>query len=139
MTRHIFNVSGDPEVTDFQVAALLVSLAEQHGKSFGPTMAFALQHAARRLCESWPDEEDDDKEGDPDDGPLDEEDDDEEDGPPAPDSFGDKTRLTPTYDAAQPVSVLSASRHFHDQTLTGRWFTRKWIHQEGITRRWSND
>ena len=80
MTRHILNISGDPKVTDFQVAALLVSLAEQHGKSFGPTMVFALQHAARRLCESWFDEEDDDEEDDPDDGPL------------ALDSLGDKTR-----------------------------------------------
>lgn len=80
MTRHLFNVSGDPEVADLQVAALLISLTEQHGTLLGPTTVFALQYAARRLCESWFDKEEDDEEDDPDDGPL------------ALDSLGDKTR-----------------------------------------------
>lgn len=94
MTRHILNMSGYPEVTDFQVAALLISLAEQHGRSFGPTMVFALQHAARRLCESWIDDEDDDDGDDPDDGPL------------ALDSLGDKTRPGPLGTGVETTEIM---------------------------------
>jgi len=56
----------DLELVDMQAMALLTSLAEQHGDTFGPTMTAALLHAARRLWEFWNDEDDDTDE----DGPL---------------------------------------------------------------------
>lgn len=48
----------DPEIMDARVMTLLLSLAEQHGKSLGPSMEAALRHAAHRLWEFWNDDED---------------------------------------------------------------------------------
>lgn len=66
MTRPSFPMTEDLELVDMQAMALLTSLAEQHGDTFGPTMTAALLHAARRLWEFWNDEDDDADE----DGPL---------------------------------------------------------------------
>lgn len=48
----------DPEIMDARVMTLLLSLAEQHGKSLGPSMEGALRYAARRLWELWNEDED---------------------------------------------------------------------------------
>ena len=55
----------DPELFDMQVIALLMSLAERDGKSLGPSMTTALDHAARRLWEFWNEDEDEGEEGGP--------------------------------------------------------------------------
>lgn len=55
----------DPEIMDARVMTLLLSLAEQHGKSLGPSMTTALYHAARRLWEFWNEDEDEGEEGAP--------------------------------------------------------------------------
>lgn len=69
--------ASDAETVDLQAAILLRSLAEQHGRTFGPIMTGALLHAAGRLWECWNPEADpapaldeDDEEEDEDDGPL---------------------------------------------------------------------
>jgi len=69
--RNILDVTGDPEVVDLQVAALLISLSEQCEKVLGNTMATALRYAAHRLLEMWIlDESEDADVPDPDDGPC---------------------------------------------------------------------
>lgn len=57
--------ANDPEMMDARVMTLLLSLAEQHGKSLGPSMDAALRYAAHRLWELWNEDEDEGDESGP--------------------------------------------------------------------------
>jgi hypothetical protein len=56
--------SEDSDILDAQVAALLVSLAEQHRDLLGGVMVAALVYASKRLVHGWDDEVDEDRDDD---------------------------------------------------------------------------
>lgn len=53
--------SEDSDILDAQVAALLVSLAEQHRDLLGGVMVAALVYASKRLVHGWDDDVDEDR------------------------------------------------------------------------------